>query len=200
MQPSYAEFRFRFSAFNNSLSNLSALASLAPDGPSSTAPLTATFLENENHDQPRFVSYTSDNALTKNAMAWPFVTDGIPIIYYGQEQGYAGSAEPYNRRRALSGYMTEEPLVAHAQSLTAVCKVAIAGNASFLAGPARWISQSDPSTLMLSKPPLTTLLTNIGTTGTRRRGVSPRDCTRRTRRSRVRRWRSTGGWGAGRDG
>lgn len=30
-------------------------------------------------------------------MAWPFIQDGIPILYYGQEQGYTGGADPANR-------------------------------------------------------------------------------------------------------
>ena len=56
---------------------------------------TAAFLE--NHDQPRFQSMTQDQALVKNAMTWTFVTDGVPILYYGQEQGYTGSGDPNNR-------------------------------------------------------------------------------------------------------
>jgi alpha-amylase len=32
-----------------------------------------------------------------NAMMFPFISDGIPILYYGQEQGYAGAGDPYNR-------------------------------------------------------------------------------------------------------
>ncbi|KAG9089404.1 hypothetical protein FS749_001360 [Ceratobasidium sp. UAMH 11750] len=56
---------------------------------------TGAFLE--NHDQPRFQSWTTDLSLTKNAMAYTFVTDGIPILYYGQEQGYTGGNEPASR-------------------------------------------------------------------------------------------------------
>ena len=55
---------------------------------------TATFLE--NHDQPRFQSLTTDQSLVRNAMAWSFVTDSVLILYYGQEQGYAGGADPSN--------------------------------------------------------------------------------------------------------
>ncbi|KAJ7461272.1 glycoside hydrolase family 13 protein [Mycena galericulata] len=153
-------------AFGSTPGNLSALkdspalASLAPS--SSDAPLTAGFLE--NHDQPRFASYTSAMALTKNAMAWQFVGDGITIMYYGQEQGYAGGADSANREALwLSGYETDKPLVAFATSLTSARKLAITGNNSFLTGPAIWIQQPNPSTLMLSKPPLLTLFTNAGT-------------------------------------
>ena len=30
-------------------------------------------------------------------MTWVFVQDGVPILYYGQEQGYAGGNDPNNR-------------------------------------------------------------------------------------------------------
>ena len=39
----------------------------------------------------------TDQNLVKNAMAWSFVTDGVLILYYGQEQGYAGGANLSNR-------------------------------------------------------------------------------------------------------
>jgi len=30
-------------------------------------------------------------------MTWPFIGDGIPILYQGQEQGLMGGADPANR-------------------------------------------------------------------------------------------------------
>ncbi|KAJ7088431.1 GH13 alpha-amylase precursor, partial [Mycena belliarum] len=155
-------------AFASTSGNLSALESSPALTSLSSAPgaLTAAFLE--NHDQPRFPSYTSDGALKKNAMVWPFVGNGMPILYYGQEQGYGGGADPWNREALwLSGFETNKPLVAHVRSLNAARKLAIAANDSFLSGAARWIPQSDPSTIMMSKPPLLTLLTNIGANATR---------------------------------
>jgi len=61
----------------------------------------------ENHDNPRFASVTSDIALTKNAIAFTILMDGIPIIYQGQEQHFSGKEDP-NNREALwtSGYVT----------------------------------------------------------------------------------------------
>ena len=29
-----------------------------------------------------------------NAMVYNFMSDGIPIVYYGQEQGFRGAADP----------------------------------------------------------------------------------------------------------
>ncbi|KAJ7234017.1 glycoside hydrolase superfamily [Mycena haematopus] len=146
----------------SALENTPMLQSVAPAS-SSRPLLTAAFLE--NHDQPRFPSYTPDIALRKNAMVWPFVGDGMPTLYYGQEQGYEGGADPANREACLwlAAYPTTKPGVATVKALNNVRKQAIAANPSFLSTQARWISQPNPSTLMLSKPPLLSLFTNIGT-------------------------------------
>ncbi|KAK7007913.1 glycoside hydrolase family 13 protein [Favolaschia claudopus] len=159
-------------AFASVSGNLSAIQD-APSLPSLASPpssssssksqpiLTGSFLE--NHDQPRFPSFTHDVALRKNAMVWPFVGDGLPIVYYGQEQGYEGGGDPSNREALwLSGYKSDKPGVALLKTLNGVRKQAIKANESFLATPAHWITQSEPSTIMLSKPPLLTLFTNVG--------------------------------------
>ncbi|KAJ5221488.1 uncharacterized protein N7469_010375 [Penicillium citrinum] len=65
----------------------------------------------ENHDNPRFASYTDDMALAKNVAAFTIMADGIPIIYAGQEQHYNGGSDPYNREAVwLSGYNTDSAL------------------------------------------------------------------------------------------
>lgn len=90
------------SAFSNPAGNLSALVDTVTKTQTiykNGAFMTGSFLE--NHDQPRFQSLTQDQAvsispsvhisllkwsdqLVKNAMMWPFINDGIPILYYGQ--------------------------------------------------------------------------------------------------------------------
>lgn len=61
----------------------------------------------ENHDNVRFPSLTGDIALAKNAVAFTILADGIPVIYYGQEQHFSGGSTP-NNREALwpTGYST----------------------------------------------------------------------------------------------
>lgn len=54
-----------------------------------------TFLD--NHDCPRFLSINSDINLLKNALVYTLFFEGIPIIYYGTEQGFNGKNDPYNR-------------------------------------------------------------------------------------------------------
>ncbi|KAJ2955126.1 hypothetical protein NQZ79_g8823 [Umbelopsis isabellina] len=57
--------------------------------------LLTTFVD--NHDNPRFLSGTSDTSLFKNALTFVMLTDGIPVYYYGSEQGFNGGADPANR-------------------------------------------------------------------------------------------------------
>ncbi|GKT42259.1 alpha-amylase 2 [Colletotrichum spaethianum] len=71
--------------------------------------LYGSFLE--NHDQARFLHQTSDRTLLKNALTFTLLMDGIPIIYQGLEQGFAGGDTPYNREALwLAGYDTQSEL------------------------------------------------------------------------------------------
>ncbi|EGC34638.1 hypothetical protein DICPUDRAFT_55676 [Dictyostelium purpureum] len=54
-----------------------------------------TFID--NHDQVRFLNEQVDVELYKNAITYVLMAQGIPIIYYGTEQGFDGSADPNNR-------------------------------------------------------------------------------------------------------
>ncbi|RDB21011.1 Alpha-amylase 1 [Hypsizygus marmoreus] len=57
--------------------------------------LLGNFLENQ--DLPRWHNQSVDPQSLYNAMVLNFLTDGIPIVYYGQEQSFSGSNDPYNR-------------------------------------------------------------------------------------------------------
>ncbi|KAJ5623592.1 hypothetical protein N7490_012197 [Penicillium lividum] len=50
-----------------------------------------------NQDVPRFGSYTSDISLARNLLTTSMLTDGIPILYYGEEQHLSGGFNPVNR-------------------------------------------------------------------------------------------------------
>lgn len=54
-----------------------------------------TFLD--NHDNERFLNQKNDVSLLKNALTYVMLARGIPIVYYGTEQAYAGGADPQNR-------------------------------------------------------------------------------------------------------
>ncbi|RDX40957.1 glycoside hydrolase family 13 protein [Lentinus brumalis] len=154
-------------AFRNNTGNLTALATTVWQSQASYLSgelMVGSFLE--NHDQPRFQSLTQDSSLIKNAMTWPFVQDGIPILYYGQEQGYTGGGDPSNREALwYSGYIEDKPLVTHVKILNEARRLAIAANTSFLTTAALLYAVSE-STLAVSKPPLLALLTNVGNIST----------------------------------
>ncbi|KAF8653556.1 hypothetical protein AX16_003893 [Volvariella volvacea WC 439] len=153
------------SAFTNPQGNLSALRDFATraQGSYRNGAFTAgSFLE--NHDQPRFQSVTQDQSLVQNAIAWTFVNDGIPIVYYGQEHGYSGAHDPDNREALwFTSYQTsDKPLVSHIKSLNGARKAASSANRDFLTTAARFIDQSNNATLVIAKAPLLALLTNAG--------------------------------------
>ena len=45
----------------------------------------------------RFLSLTTDSAQYKNALTYTLTSRGVPIVYYGTEQGYNGATDPYDR-------------------------------------------------------------------------------------------------------
>ncbi len=54
--------------------------------------LLGNFLEDQ--DVPRWANHSVDPQSMWNAMVFSFMADGIPIVYYGQEQGFHGNADP----------------------------------------------------------------------------------------------------------
>ncbi len=91
----------------------------------------------------------------------------------------------YSRLWPTAYSTSGKPLVSHVQALNAVRKVAISKNNNFLSTAvcfqqpvfrlllvlmsfqqAKFIPQTSPSTIAVSKPPLLTLLTNTGSSGT----------------------------------
>jgi len=71
--------------------------------------ILGTFID--NHDQPRFLNGNQDYKCYQNAITYVLMGQGIPIIYYGTEQGFSGSADPNNREILwASGFSTSNPL------------------------------------------------------------------------------------------
>ncbi|KAH3759580.1 acidstable alpha-amylase [Pelomyxa schiedti] len=65
----------------------------------------------DNHDQVRFLCCNPDVTLYKNALTLTLMNEGIPILYYGSEQGYDGCADPECREPLWwSGYDTSTEL------------------------------------------------------------------------------------------
>ena len=111
--------------------------------------LLGNFLE--NHDNPRFPTLTTDPALTRNAMAFTLLMDGIPIIYEGQEQHYTGGADPANREAVwLSGYSTSSPYYVFITQLNRIRNYAIWQSPSYVTSMASVI-YNDTTTIATSK-------------------------------------------------
>ncbi|ESZ96048.1 glycoside hydrolase family 13 protein [Sclerotinia borealis F-4128] len=82
----------------------------------------STFME--NHDMPRFTHDTNaDLAVVKNAMAWTLLTDGVPIIYYGQEQSYSGDGDPGSRELMWTSKYNITPLYQYIARLNQIRKL-----------------------------------------------------------------------------
>jgi alpha-amylase len=75
---------------------------------------------------PRFLFEGSPEAL-RVALAFTFFAPGIPCVYYGTEQGFAGGNDPANREDMwLSGYDESHPLFVYTQRLARIRKASAA--------------------------------------------------------------------------
>ncbi|KAK8044272.1 alpha-amylase [Apiospora rasikravindrae] len=122
----------------------------------------------ENHDQARFPSLTSDMSLAKNAIAFTLLSDGIPILYQGQEQHYSGGETP-NQREALwtSGYNTQSELYQLVATLnqvrnhTLAARNAESGYVKYQA----WSVYSDSHSIAMRKGNVIGVFSNLGSGG-----------------------------------
>ncbi|GAO46129.1 hypothetical protein G7K_0368-t1 [Saitoella complicata NRRL Y-17804] len=128
--PMYGTVLTAFSATNGSFESLNAMIATMQE--ECVDPTTmGNFLENQ--DTPRFCSFTNDRSLYLNALTWNFLSDGIPILYYGQEHYFNGTADPYNREGFFStGYNRSSEAYAQIRSLNLFRQKATADDATFL--------------------------------------------------------------------
>lgn len=70
--------------------------------------LLGTFID--NHDNARFLYSQNNWVLYKNALAMTLFNFGIPIVYYGSEQGYHGGNDPLNRESLWPNYDSSSEL------------------------------------------------------------------------------------------
>lgn len=100
-------------------------------------------------------------------MAFNFLTDGIPIVYQGQEQHQAGKSSDNSNRQALwlGHYMVNSPLYKLTTSLNLIRKQAISKDETWVTTNAKVI-QSSANTMAISKGPSTSrtvvVLSNLG--------------------------------------
>ena len=94
---------------------------LPQDGGVGIAPrdLPLSFLD--NHDVGRFLWQEADDSAIYPALAWLLLRDGVPILYYGTEQGFDGGNDPANRERLWdAGYDQDHPIYQWIARLTRV--------------------------------------------------------------------------------
>lgn len=118
----------------------------------------------------RFANQTSDMALAKNVIAMTMLSDGIPVIFQGQEQHANGGTEPYMNRSPVweMGYNTTHPLYLHVQKLNTIRHHAIRTSYNY-SQTLNYASFVDEGTIALRKgingTQVITVLTNDGEDG-----------------------------------
>ena len=77
----------------------------------------------DNHDNPRFLNARSDRAAYRSALLHMLFSPGIPIVYYGSEQGFSGGNDP-NCREVMwtSNYDTSNDLYTFVKAAVAARK------------------------------------------------------------------------------
>ncbi|KXT05837.1 hypothetical protein AC578_1103 [Pseudocercospora eumusae] len=122
--------------------------------------LLGNFLE--NHDNPRFPKITKDASLTQNAIAFTILNDGIPIVYYGQEQGFSGDVDPYNREPLWpSGYNTKSSLYTFIAKVNGARNLAIRKDSTYAATKSK-VVYSDTKIMVTLKQGLLSVFTDFG--------------------------------------
>lgn len=77
----------------------------------------------DNHDIPRFMWDAGDERKLEAALVYLLSMDGIPCIYYGTEQGFAGGNDPANREPLWwADYDRTGSLFQHTAALTRLRK------------------------------------------------------------------------------
>lgn len=118
--------------FNSSTSSVAYVSSTAESvAKLCTDPtLLGSFIENQ--DLPRFKAYSTDDTLSHNAISYTMLADGIPVIYYGYEQGFSGYNDPTNREAMwLSGYSTNTTQYGWVKTLNHFRKSLIYSNGTY---------------------------------------------------------------------
>jgi alpha-amylase len=120
--------------------------------------LLGNFLENQ--DLPRWHNQSVDIQSLFNAMVFTFMSDGIPIVYYGQEQGFSGNSDPFNREPLWPSKYTKGPTYQLIATLNQF--------RNFLVNKADWVQKptevltSSPHGIAILKGSVISVMTNIG--------------------------------------
>lgn len=129
-----------------------------------TPGLIGNFLE--NHDLPRWRNTTADSQLAYNAMVVQFLFEGLPVVYYGQEQDFAsGAGDPYNRQALWPSQYANTTTYNHIKRLNEIRHAVISNNTlfdgkNFLDSQTKIVASTGHD-VAFRKGPLLTVLTNV---------------------------------------
>lgn len=116
----------------------------------------------ENHDTNRFAHLSGDISLSRNALAFLMMLDGIPVINQGQEQRYSGANDPYNREPVwTSDYNTDAELYQWIARLNQVRSFIIGEDCTYASSKASVIFNSTHA-IGMKKADAITVATNAG--------------------------------------
>jgi len=115
----------------------------------------------EDQDVPRWSNLSVDPQSKYNAMVYNFMSDGIPIVYYGQEQGFSGNADPWNREPMWPSGYANTTTYTLMTNLNKLRNWLINGTSNWLTTPMQVLSSTDNS-IAIMKGDVVTFMTNIG--------------------------------------
>ena len=121
----------------------------------------------ENHDLPRWRNSTVDPQLSYNALVSQFIFEGIPTVYYGQEQELSdGLGDPYNRQALWPSKYTNTSTYERIKKINNARQAIIANGTqfegkSYLDYQAKIIASTNYD-VAIRKGPLLAMLTNRG--------------------------------------
>lgn len=122
----------------------------------------------DNHDLARFLNHQPDYRLLENALVYMLMSQGVPIVYYGTEQGFHGGDDPGCREVLwTTGFSEQHTLYKFVQSVLAYRTQAQIARA----GP-QIERYRDDSFYAFTRDSTLVALTNVGTGRETRRSIT----------------------------
>lgn len=115
----------------------------------------------ENQDLPRWHNLSVDPQSLWNAMVFNWMSDGIPIMYYGQEQGFSGNADPYNREPLWTSKYENSSTYQFVTKLNTLRNFLVSSTDNWLNSTTEVLTTTDYG-LAIMKGPVISIMTNIG--------------------------------------
>ena len=118
----------------------------------------------ENHDQPRFLAQRYDIVADRNMILFSIATEGIPCIFYGQEQGYHGGLKFEENREPLwtSGFPTIDSYMGLYSFIQTILRYRKISKFYEVSNTEIWVEES---LYIFSRNSVLFAVTNVGTNG-----------------------------------